>query len=172
MEGRATQGEGLRESCSPGDGCASRPSHRVTRTPTPTPPHTHQERNWETGGRCRFQGQGFQSKGEDTQGWEARRAERAGSIQRWGSGPLLPTFNFSGPALPAPHHEDTMWPLAAAISFLTVAWSGGKNAQRGGGGGVAAANRGRRWEARGAAGSAPSPLRGWVPRARFPRVPA
>ncbi|XP_070306505.1 kallikrein-13 isoform X3 [Odocoileus virginianus] len=41
-----------------------------------------------------------------------------------GSGPLLPTFNFSGPALPAPHHKVTMWPLAAAISFLTVAWSG------------------------------------------------
>lgn len=74
-----------------------------------------------------------------------------------GSGPLLPTFNFSGPA---PHHKVTMWPLAAAISFLTVAWSGGKNAMRGGGGGVAAANRGRRWEGRGAAGSAPSPLWG------------
>lgn len=116
------------------------------------------------GGRCRFKGQGFQSKGEDTQDWEARRAERAGSIQRvgsiqrWGgSGPLLPTFNFSGPALPAPHHKVTMWPLAAAISFLSVAWSGGKNAMRGGEGGVAAANRGRRWEGRGAQAPPPAP---------------
>ena len=85
VEGLATQGEGhresCRESCSPWEGCASCPSHRVTGTPTP-PPHTHQEWNWEMGGRCSFQGQGFQSKGEDTQDWETRRAEQAGSIQR------------------------------------------------------------------------------------------
>lgn len=50
MEGRATQGEGQRESCSPGEGCASCPSHRLSGTPTPTPPHTHREWNWEVGG--------------------------------------------------------------------------------------------------------------------------
>ena len=77
MEGLATQGEGHRESCSPWEGCASCPSHRVTGTPTP-PPHTHQERNWEMGGRCSFQGQGFQSKGEDTQDWKPAEQSRQG----------------------------------------------------------------------------------------------
>ena len=77
-----------------------------------------------------------------------------------GSGPLLLPFNFAGSARPAPHHKVTMWPLAAAISFLTLAWSGGKHAMRGGGGGVAAANNGRRRERQGAASSAPSPLAG------------
>jgi len=76
------------------------------------------------------------------------------------SGPLLLPFNFSGSARPAPHHKVTMWPLAAAISFLMVAWSGGKNASRGGGGGVATANNGRRREPQGAASSASSPLVG------------
>ena len=88
------------------------------------------------------------------------------------SGPLLLPFNFSGSARPAPHHNVTMWPLAAAISFLTVAWSGGKNARRrgGGGGGVATANNGTRRERQGAASSASSPLVGGA--GRVPGVQA
>lgn len=53
--------------------------------------------------------------------------------------------------MPCPHPRASMWPLASAMAFLTVALSDGKNAGGGGKGGgrVATPNSGRRGQAKG-----------------------
>lgn len=84
--GLATQGERQARELQPQGGMCKLPLPLRYWDPPQPPLHTHTKNGtgrW--GGRCSFQGQGFQSKGEDTQDWETRRAEQAGSIQRVGS---------------------------------------------------------------------------------------
>lgn len=104
--------------------------------PPPPPAHPSKDGTW--GGDADSRVKVFPSKGESRLGNAERGVEagRGGPWMEFSARPhdLLQCHRLRPPA-PSPDHKVTMWPLAALIGFLTVAFSGGKNARGRGRGG-------------------------------------